>query len=65
MVDGQSSYNYRSGTYRKIKFMLLQTKSASRLRIDSNYNGHDLVTTSRKNVPTVNKILPTMNYTRW
>jgi hypothetical protein len=45
--------------------MLLQSKSASRLWIDSNYNEQDLVTTSRKTVPTVNNILPTMNYTCW
>jgi hypothetical protein len=33
-VGGQSKYNYRSVTYTTIKFMLLQSKSASRLRID-------------------------------
>jgi hypothetical protein len=64
-VDGQSKYNYRIGTYTTTKFMLLQSKSASRLWIDSNYNKQDLVTTSRKSVPTVNYILPTMDYTCW
>jgi hypothetical protein len=64
-VGGQSKYNYGIGTYTTIKFMLLQSKSARRLQIDSNYNEHDLVTTSRKSVPPVNNILPTMNYTCW
>jgi hypothetical protein len=64
-VGGQSKYNYRSGTYTTIKFMLLQSKSASRLRIYMNYNEQDLVTTSRKSLPTVNDIHPTMNYTCW
>jgi hypothetical protein len=68
IVGGQSKYNYRSGTYTTIKFMLLQSKSASRLRIDlivklqqtgfGNY-------IQKKNVPTVNNILPTINYTCW
>jgi hypothetical protein len=33
-VGVQNKYNYRSGTYTIIKFMLLQSKIARRLRID-------------------------------